>query len=256
MQSSYPQKKVAAAAKKPAAKAPVAKKVTTAAKKSSAKAPETKPLAKAAKPVAKAPAKLVKATPAVKTPTSCTDSEAEDTDDSEDEESDDSADGDLSPPEPETRSQCDHVLEFQVLKRTLESTGGFSMIASPNSGLTTDDIPTLMAPLKTAINGKTNLFFLDKKLNQVKRDEVTAALKGQSAKTSVGADLKSQQVAVNEYLTDTSVNGPSITPAKKLDTLVKEMLTQAEAQGVANIKSCAGATAVGDEKALKAAKDP
>ncbi|KAJ6521178.1 hypothetical protein DFH09DRAFT_1278163 [Mycena vulgaris] len=188
------------------------------------------------------------------------DSEEEDSDDSEDEESDDSQDGDFSPsPEPETRSQCDHVLELQVLKKTLESTGGLcdtlkAMIASPNSGLTTDDIPTLMAPIKAAINAKNNLFFLDKKLNQVKRDEVTASLKGQTPVTSVSADLNKQRIAVNGYLTDTSVNGPSITLAKKLDTLVAAMLTKAEDQGLAHIKSCAVTTAAADEKALKAAK--
>ncbi|KAJ7630056.1 hypothetical protein DFH06DRAFT_1303917 [Mycena polygramma] len=188
------------------------------------------------------------------------DSEAEDTDDSEDEESDDSKDGNFSPsPEPETRSQCDHVVELQVLKKTLESTGGVcdtlkAMIASPNSGLTTDDIPKFMAPLVTAINSQNNLFFLDKKINQVKRDEVTASLKGQAAKPSISTALSSQRVAVNDYLTDTSVKQPSITLAKKLDTLAAAMLTNAETEGLANIKSCAGTTATADEAALKAAK--
>jgi hypothetical protein len=68
----------------------------------------------------------------------------------------------------------DHVLELQVLKRTLEAPGGVcatlkAMIASPNSGLTTADTADLMAPIKAAINGKSNLFFLDRKLNQVVR---------------------------------------------------------------------------------------
>ncbi|KAJ7062639.1 hypothetical protein C8F01DRAFT_1082280 [Mycena amicta] len=186
--------------------------------------------------------------------------DSEDEDDSESEESDDSQDGDFSPsPEPETRSQCDHVVELQVLKRTLEASGGVcatitAMIASPHSGLTTADVTKFMAPVKAAINGQANLFFLDKKINQVKRDEVTASLKGQAAKASVGADLKAQRVAVDEYLTDVSVKAPSVALSKKLDTLVKTMLDTLESQGVANIQSCAGATAAADEKALKAVR--
>jgi hypothetical protein len=58
------------------------------------------------------------------------------------------------------------------LKKTLESSGGVcntmdAMIASPNSGLTADDKADFMADIKAAINGKSNLFFLDDKLNQV-----------------------------------------------------------------------------------------
>ncbi|KAJ7028633.1 hypothetical protein C8F04DRAFT_1118736 [Mycena alexandri] len=196
------------------------------------------------------------------------DSEEEDSDDAEDEEddssssgSDDSQDGDFSPspsPPPVARNQCDHVLELQVLKKTLEAPGGVcatlkAMIASPNSGLTTADTTSLMKPIIDAINGKSNLFFLDRKLNQVKRDEVTASLKGQAPKTS-SKDLKEQRVAVDEYLTDTSVNGPSLTLAKKLDSLAAAMLTKAETQALAHIKSCAVTTAAADEKALKAAK--
>jgi hypothetical protein len=57
----------------------------------------------------------------------------------------------------------DHVLELQVLKRTLEAPGGVcatlkAMIASPNSGLTTADTAGLMKPIIDAINGKSNLF--------------------------------------------------------------------------------------------------
>ncbi|KAJ7889883.1 hypothetical protein B0H14DRAFT_3429361 [Mycena olivaceomarginata] len=196
------------------------------------------------------------------------DSEEEDSDDAEDEEdeessseSDDSQDGNFSPspsPPPVARNQCDHVLELQVLKRTLEAPGGVcatlkAMIASPNSGLTTADTAGLMKPIIDAINGKSNLFFLDRKLNQVKRDEVTASLKGQAPKAS-SKDLKEQRVAVDEYLTDRSVNGPSLTLAKKLDSLAAAMLTKAETQALAHIKNCAVTTAAADEKALKAAK--
>jgi hypothetical protein len=59
---------------------------------------------------------------------------------------------------------------------------------------------------------------------------------------------------VDEYLTDRSVNGPSLTLAKKLDSLAAAMLTKAETQALAHIKNCAVTTAAGDEKALKAAK--
>ncbi|KAJ7182926.1 hypothetical protein C8R43DRAFT_17157 [Mycena crocata] len=181
-------------------------------------------------------------------------------DDAESEEPDDSQDGDFSPdPEPENRSECDHVLELQVLKKAFEASGGVcaaldAMIASPNSGLSAADKVAFMAPVIQAINGKNNLFFLDKKLNQVKRDQVTASLKGQAAKASVSTDLSDQRVGINEYLTNKSVNGPSITLAKNLDKLASEMLTKAEVKALTNIKSCGGATAAADEKALKAAK--
>lgn len=82
---------------------------------------------------------------------------------------------------------------------------------------------------------------------------MTASLKGQKPNTSSG-DLKKQRVAVNKYVTDTNVNGPSLTLAKKLDSLVAEMLDKAETQALAHIKSCAVTTAAADEKALKAAK--
>jgi len=197
------------------------------------------------------------------------DSEEEDSDDAEDEEdeessdSDDSQDGNFSPspsPPPVAPNQCDHVLELQVLKRTLEAPGGVcatlkAMIANPNSGLTPADTADLMKPIIDAINGKSNLFFLDRKLNQVKRDEVTASLKGQAPKASgSNLDLKEQRVAVDEYLTNTSVNGPSLTLANNLDKLATAMLTKAETQALAHIKSCAVTTAAADEKALKAAK--
>ncbi|KAF7343308.1 hypothetical protein MVEN_01763100 [Mycena venus] len=188
-----------------------------------------------------------------------TDSEEEDTDSSESE-PDDPNDEDFVPDsESEGSEECDHVLELQVLKKTLELPGGVcdtlkAMIASPNSGLTTDNIPSFMADIKTAINAKSNLFFLDGKVNKVKRDEVKASLKGQAPKASVTADLSNKRVAVNKYLTDTSVKGPSINLAKKLDDLVDQMLTKAENQALANIKNCAGATAAADEKTLKAAK--
>ncbi|KAF7372488.1 hypothetical protein MVEN_00110500 [Mycena venus] len=155
---------------------------------------------------------------------------------------DDPKDGDfIPPPEPKGSSHCDHVLELQVLKKTLD-------------GLTTGDIPDLMAPIKAAINAKSNLFLLDEKLNQVKRDEVTASLKGTAATPSLQNDLSKQRIAVDQYLTDTSVNGPSITLAKKLDDLADEMLAAAEKKGLANIQSCAGTTAAADKKALTAAK--
>jgi len=127
-----------------------------------------------------------------------------------------------------------------------------AMIASPNSGLTADDKAELMADIKAAINGKSNLFFLDDKLNQVKRDEVTASLKGQAPKASVQTDLSKQRIAVNDYLTDTSVNGPSTKLATKLDTLIGTMLTKVQTDALANIKSCGGTAA--DEAKIKAAK--
>jgi hypothetical protein len=82
---------------------------------------------------------------------------------------------------------------------------------------------------------------------------VTASLKGQAPKAS-SKDLKEQRVTVDEYLTDRSVNGPSLTLAKKLDSLAAAMLTKAETQALAHIKNCAVTTAAADEKALKAAK--
>ncbi|KAJ6529292.1 hypothetical protein B0H19DRAFT_1333164 [Mycena capillaripes] len=161
--------------------------------------------------------------------------------------------------EPAGSPECDHVLELQVLKKTLESPGGVcdtmdAMIASPNSGLTAADKEEFMADIKAAINGKTNLFFLDDKLNQVKRDEVTASLKGQAPKASLQSDLSKQRIAVNDYLTNTSVNGPSTKLATKLDTLIAAMLTKVETDALANIASCAGTTKTADADALKAAK--
>jgi len=159
--------------------------------------------------------------------------------------------------EPAGSPECDHVLELQVLKKTLESSGGVcdtmdAMIASPKSGLTADDKAEFMADIKAAINGQSNLFFLDNILNQVKRDEVTAALKNQAPKASLQADLSKQRIAVNDYLTDTSVKGPSVKLATKLDTLIRTMLTKVETEAVANIKNCGGTAA--DEAKVTAAK--
>ncbi|KAJ7024003.1 hypothetical protein C8F04DRAFT_1270802 [Mycena alexandri] len=153
--------------------------------------------------------------------------------------------------------ECDHVLELQVLKKTLGLPGGVcetmdAMIASPNSGLTADDKVDFMADIKAAINRKSNLFFLDKKLNQVKRDEVTASLKGQAPQASLQTDLSDQRFAVNEYLTDKSVNGPSTRLATTLDTLIGTMLTKVQTAALANIKRCGGTPA--DEAKVKAAK--
>jgi hypothetical protein len=89
-------------------------------------------------------------------------------------------------------------------------------------------------------------------VHEQKRDEVTASLKGQAPKASLQADLSKQRIAVNEYLTNTSVNGPSIKLATKLDTLIDTMLTKVQTDALANIKSCGGTPA--DEAKVKAAK--
>ncbi|KAJ6587635.1 hypothetical protein DFH09DRAFT_1074850 [Mycena vulgaris] len=183
--------------------------------------------------------------------------EDDDSDDSDD--PDDPDDGDFEPePEAERGSQCDHVLKLQVLKRTLDDGGVCAtlqaIIDTSNSGLTDADKTRFMDPLITAINGQNNLFFLDNKLNQVKRDEVTAALKGTVPVASVKTAPNEQRVAVNKYLTDSRVKGPSVKLATKLDTLVDKMLTQAETEALANIKSCAGPTAAADEATLHAAR--
>ncbi|KAJ6509657.1 hypothetical protein DFH09DRAFT_1100713 [Mycena vulgaris] len=177
-----------------------------------------------------------------------TDSESDsDTDDSEDEEPEDPNDRDFSPsPEPDGKYQCDHVLELQVLKKTLESNGVCdaldAIIATPNSGLISDDKEAYMAAIKDAINSKNNLFLLDSKLNQVKRDEVTASLKGKTPATSANSDLNEQYIAVNDYLTDSSVTRPSTSMASKLDTLVQAIVKQAGDDALKNIKGC-GTTA-------------
>lgn len=70
-------------------------------------------------------------------------------------------------------TEVDHVVELQVLKMTLESNAVCdtldAIIATPNSGLTSDDKVAYLAPIKDAINSADNLFFLDEKLNQVVR---------------------------------------------------------------------------------------
>jgi hypothetical protein len=71
-----------------------------------------------------------------------------------------------------------------------------------------------------------------------KRDEVTASLKGKQPVTSVDSDFNDQVIAVNDYLTDTNVNGPSKTLAAELDTLVKSMLDTAAEDALKNIESC------------------
>lgn len=67
----------------------------------------------------------------------------------------------------------DHVVELQLLKKTLQSNGVCgaldAIIATPNSGLFPSDKKLYLASIKDTINGKNNLFFLDKKLNQVVR---------------------------------------------------------------------------------------
>jgi hypothetical protein len=67
----------------------------------------------------------------------------------------------------------DHVVELQLLKKTLQSNGVCgaldAIIATPNSGLFPSDKELYLASIKDTINGKNNLFFLDKKLNQVVR---------------------------------------------------------------------------------------
>ncbi|KAJ7083880.1 hypothetical protein C8R44DRAFT_52761 [Mycena epipterygia] len=126
-----------------------------------------------------------------------------------------------------------------------------AIIATPNSGLTSDDKASYMAPIKDAINSKDNLYFLDSKLNQVKRDEVTASLKGKTPATSSDSDLNDQYIAVNDYLSDSNVNRPSTSMATKLDGLVQAMLKQAGDDALTNIKGC-GSTS--DEQKLQQAQ--
>jgi hypothetical protein len=64
-------------------------------------------------------------------------------------------------------------------------------------------------------------------------------------------DRNSRFVAVNEYLSDSSVNGPSIKMASKLDDLVETILKNAGDEALKNIKGCNSKT---DEEKLKEAQ--
>ncbi|KAJ7083892.1 hypothetical protein C8R44DRAFT_822173 [Mycena epipterygia] len=118
------------------------------------------------------------------------------------------------------------------------------IIATPNSGLTSDDKASYMAPIKDAINSKDNLFFLDQGLNGVGLDCTQNPRKPDSEKND-------QYVAVNDYLTDSNVSRLSMSMATKLDSLIQAMLKQAGVDALANIKGC-GSTA--DEQKLQQAQ--
>lgn len=145
-------------------------------------------------------------------------------------------------------------------KSTLESNGACdtldAIIDTPNSGLTPNDKTRFLATIKATINSADNLFFLDEDLNGLVRLESfcgygSAALSKNDPKPDASQVKNSQYVAINDYLTDSKVRGPSISMASKLDGLVKTMIQQAGAEALKNIKGCNSAD---DEKKLAEAQ--
>ncbi|KZT38043.1 hypothetical protein SISSUDRAFT_1062332 [Sistotremastrum suecicum HHB10207 ss-3] len=123
--------------------------------------------------------------------------------------------------------ECDHALELQAVKSVL-TTSNFCNVIKEIPGA---DAATLMAPIITAVNAQSNLFFLDEKVNGAKR--VVVAKRAQSTPVALSiSDKKAKKTAplfpdVLEYLKSDTVNSGSIAAAKAADVAIAGVIAKA-----------------------------